>query len=112
MSTLMNEFIEFYDKQITEVLESATSRQIEQMHTESALCKLLRRYSDELPDISDERFHRSFRQIDCVDRHAPDGKGGLMDMVFWNLLYPCNLFWKSRDAFLQKGGEPEDDGST
>lgn len=99
MSSVNDEFLEKYDEAITEGLRDGSLRG-NQAHTESALCKLLKRYSHEIPDISDERFHKTFRQIDAVDNDALDEKGGLMDMAIWNLLYPCNLFWNLRTQFF------------
>ena len=101
MSSVNDDFLEKYDEAITKGLRDGSLRD-NQAHTEAALCKLLKRYSHEIPDISDERFHKTFRQIDAVDNDAPDEKGGLMDMAIWNLLYPCNLFWKVRTAFFTK----------
>lgn len=108
MPSVNDEFLEAYDDAITEGLRDYTLKE-DQAHTESALCKLLKRYSDEIPDISDERFHKTFRQVDAVDNDAPDEKGGLIDMAIWNLLYPCNLFWKVREKFFTK--EPADGSS-
>ena len=110
MSNMNDEFLEAYDEAIDDALISATPQQQQILHAESALCKVLKRFADELPAISDERFHKNFRQFDVIDHAAPEDKGGLMDMVVWNLLYPCNLFWKTRTKFFAKE-ESESNGS-
>ena len=72
-------------------------------HVEMALCHMLTRFAEEIPLVTSERFHKTFRQNDVVDFDAPEGTGGDLDMVFWNLLHcGCCQFWILQEAFVMQ----------
>lgn len=64
-------------------------------HAERALWHLLVQHRDKLPPL-DERFHKSFRQMDCIDGHT--------DAAIWNLLTAAPTFWR---LFEEVQGEKE-----
>ena len=102
MPALQQKFIDTYAAAIDVMLQmQLTSEEQRQVHIESALYKLLKRYADQLPEIFSSSFHAEFRKTDCVDNDAPDDKGGLMDMVFWNLLQVAKLYWTTYENFCR-----------
>ena len=106
------EFAELYREMISEAHRDKHGLTTNQIHTESALCHLIERYRNEIPPVEDEYFHKAFRQIDVImDDRAPEDASAAIDMAFWNLLYPCNLFWKAQEKFINKLKAEETDGS-
>ena len=93
-----------YRRKIREVQErgSRSSFSEEDIRLESCICFMLERYIDDIPPIECDRFHKSFRQNDVVDNDAPEGCGGKMDMVIWNLLNcHCTIFWKMQGDWAE-----------
>jgi len=104
------EFVRNYRRTLDEARALGTkSARVEQSHLiESSLCLLLERYTDDILPVESERFHKSFRQNDVVDNHAPYGCGGNLDMVIWNLLNcECPIFWKLQEDWVKKLAEEE-----
>jgi len=56
-----------------------------------ALYLLLAKYESKLQSIDDgEYFHKSFRQTDVTGDTT-------IDLVIWNLLHSCDIFWTLYD---------------
>ena len=60
--------------------------------SDRALYALLSQFKEQLPEL-DDRFHKSFRQMDCIE----DDTEGTTDYVIWLLLCQSTLFWKILD---------------
>ena len=111
MQNRNKEFVKLYnDAIIAATIDNAGNPNRESdLHLESALCHLITRFADEIPPIQEERFHKSFRQIDVVDQDAHEGLGGCLDMVFWNLLNcNCKIFWELQEEWTSNMKEKEE----
>ena len=106
------EFAELYREMISAAHSGEHGLETNQIHIESALCHLIERYHEEIPPVEDDYFHKAFRQVDVIiDDRAPEEFSAAIDMAFWNLLYPCNLFWKAQKKFTDKLKDEESDAS-